>query len=124
MYCIAVLHHFYQEVRTPKFVEEDGRGGSILYFETIEEAREWIKEAESEVYVLEHNEYMSPEYIIVEDIVAEFIRSGRNQDLSNYDWSGCVCTKGPDGEPCGECNECFSHMAALDRDYIWENAIK
>jgi len=117
MYAISVLRNVYQ----PDIQGESQPGfhndfhGNIVEFETIEEAKSEIAEWESDRVVLSHNEYSAPDYIIVSDVTADYIQSGRNSDMSNYDWDGAECE-------CGECQKCFAMMISQDRDYIRSHA--
>ena len=84
---------------------------NINYFDSIEEAVEEKEKLESETYLLSNNEAGRPEYYIVNDNVGDYILSGRNYDMSNYNWNDANCD-------CGECFKCFQMMIDQDRSYI------
>ncbi|MEM4658358.1 MAG: hypothetical protein QXX77_08065 [Candidatus Methanosuratincola sp.] len=111
-YKIAVLRYAYQPdtggLERVYFLDEE--------FETVEEAKEFIAELDNEVYILQHNEYSRPDYLVVDDVTADWIMSGRNSDLSNYDWSDTECT-------CGECSKCIVTIIDQDRAYVRKYAI-
>lgn len=128
MYSIAILPFFYepdfQAHNSVSFVFEEEDRSNIRYFETKEEAQEWLQNMLSTFspWRLSYGEYAVPEFVIVPFYVAEYIFSGRNGPES-YDWEGCPCTEGDDGTPCGECYECIAHMIGQDRDYIEEHKV-
>lgn len=111
-YKIAVLRYAYQPdiagLERVHFINEE--------FETVEEAKEFIAELDNEVYILQHNEYSRPDYVVVDEVTANWVESGRNGDLSNYDWSNAECT-------CGECNKCIATMIGQDRAYVRKYAV-
>lgn len=123
-YHIAILKHVYQPDlqgdRQPQWRTD--HHDDLISYDSPEEARAEIADAESEIYVTGNNESERPEYIIVDDVTADYIRDGRNMDLSNYDWDNCSCKRN-NGECCGECNECITLMIDQDRDYIRARAI-
>jgi hypothetical protein len=56
-------HYWYGPREISRFVS-DGRG-EPLEFETIKEAHEWLKRANSGIYHLAHGEYARPSYKVV-----------------------------------------------------------
>lgn len=113
MYSIAILRNVYkpdlQCESQPSFYTDFH--GDIVEFETAEDAKSKIREWKSDRVVLSHNEYSTPDYIVVSNLTAEYIQSGRNGDMSNYNWDEAGCE-------CGECQDCFEMMIAQDRAYI------
>ena len=109
---IAKLGHYYQPdiqgSEQPRIAEE--------LYDTIDEAKAVIAEREDGVYLLDHNESGRPTYVIVDDVTAYYITSGRHQDMSNYDWHNAECE-------CGECNTCMAMMIGQDREYLLTNAV-
>lgn len=109
---IAILKHAYhpdlQGDEMPRIYEEE--------FDTLEDATERIEEWNNETYYLSHNESGRPTYVVVEDVDADYVEGGRNEDMSNYDWDGAACE-------CGECNKCISMMIGQDRGYLLSNAL-
>ena len=86
------------------------------------EAQSAIDELEDETYCLSHGEAGRPEYVIVDDCVADYIDGGRNSDGSNYDWDDNDCDKN-NGDCCGECQQCIEMMIDQDREYVKANAV-
>jgi len=60
---ILATHYWYGATETSNFVTDDRY--EPLGFETFEDARAWIANADSEVYYLAHNEYARPTYKVV-----------------------------------------------------------
>lgn len=116
---IAILRHAYhpdlQSMEQPKVLCEDGTDTPVDY-ETLEDAIAEVNERNGETYYLSHNESGRPTYVVVDDVDAEYVRSGRNGDMSNYDWDNADCD-------CGECNECCEMMIGQDREYLIKNAL-
>ena len=104
---IAILKHTYQPdlqgMETPRIYDAD--------YDTLDEAAAQIAEWDNEIYVTEHNESGRPTYLVVDDLAADYVNGGRNQDMSNYDWSDADCE-------CGECNDCCTMAILQDRDYL------
>lgn len=88
----------------------------VDWYESYAEAMEDAKAYDSKPYVLMHGEYSPPTYVIVDAQVADYIESGRYEDMSNYDWDDAECT-------CGECNKCIQMMIEQDREYILDHAM-
>lgn len=124
-YMIAKLNNVYmpdlQCLGSVRFVQRDD-GQDAEYFETLGDAKTKLAELNHETYVTVNGESDRPDYYIVDDNAGDWINSGRNGDLSNYDWDGCDCDKN-DGDCCGECSDCISHIIEQDRQYIIKNAI-
>lgn len=117
MFAIAILKNVYtpdiQGESQPRFYSDDH--GEIIYFDTTAEAKAQIAEWQNDRIVLSHNEHSAPDYVIVNDVTADYIRDGRNQDMSNYDWDHADCH-------CGNCQTCFAMMINQDRRYIRTHA--
>ena len=136
MYQIWRLPYFYapdiQGQNAPKPIVD--MHGDIEEYEDIPAAQAVIDELQDGVYILEHNEHSAPDLIIVDDVTGDYVYSGRNFDMSNYDWDGwddpdnayvCACPTS-DGDACGECGNCIERMINQDRTYIrsrMENSI-
>jgi len=119
-YSIAILTNVYNVEETPTFYRADDRqGGDPEFFENCAAAQEVVGDLDDVPYVTSNGESGRPDYYIVSDIVADYIESGRNSDMGNYDWDNCPC---PD-ECCGECAVCQEYMIDQDRSYIINNAI-
>jgi hypothetical protein len=122
-YAVAIIRNYYQGSVPTQAVSfdrpDDGRAEYTTY--TLDEARERVAELDGEVYVTDNGEAGRPEYVIVEDGIADYISSGRNMDLSNYDWDDCSCKAGDEGQCCGECNECLQLQYDQDEQYIRDN---
>ena len=119
-YSIAILTNVYNVEETPTFYRADDRqGGDPEYYDTISEAQGAVDEMLDQPYMTRNNEAGRPCYYIVSDIVADYMESGRNGDMGNYDWDTCDC---PD-ECCGECTVCHEYMVEQDRSYIINNVI-
>lgn len=116
---IAILKHAYhpdlQGMEQPEIYCEENTDIPVD-FETLEEAKAQIEKWNDETYYLSHNESGRPTYLVVENVDADYVRSGRNQDMSNYDWDDADCE-------CGECNVCCSMMIGQDREYLTQNAL-
>lgn len=123
-YQIAILRHTYmpdlQGERSPRFFSD--RNDNTVEFETVEEARAMIDEWNSEVVVLSNNESGRATYLIVEDVDGDYIRGGRNGDMSNYDWGDFEKFCSHD-DACGECSGCINYMIDQDRQYLTNNAV-
>ena len=116
---IAILKHGYHPdltgIEQPRF--ELDHNGNPREFE-LDEAKRIIEQWENEPYVLSHGESGRPTYLIVESIDGNNIYSGRNGDMSTYDW--------PDDmncNACGECTACMQLMIDQDRDYLIRHAV-
>jgi hypothetical protein len=124
-YMIAILRDAYtpdlQGMRQVRFYDEMTEHAE--QYDTIKEAQEQIDKIQGETYCLSHNETGRPEYIIVDDSTAQYIMDGRDSDLGNYDWDDCDCDKN-NGDCCGECQTCLTHMIDEDRLYIKANIAK
>lgn len=112
-YQIVTLKHYYQ----PDLQGKEQPSFNDEYYDTVADAEKVARKLNDETYYLDHNESGRPDYAIVNERDAEYIRSGRNEDMSNYDWDGAECD-------CGECRTCFEMMIIQDRDYIRSNAEK
>lgn len=120
-YCIASLNFTYEERNDhveilPKYSKIEGyyeqsRNPDNIYYDSYKEAKKIINMLDNEIYVLSNNEYSRPEYYIIDDITADWIKSGRNEDMSNYDWDEAKCV-------CGECSICIKMMNEQDREYV------
>lgn len=112
MYKIAILRHAYypdlQGLETVRFAEGE--------FETVDDAIATVREMDGDIYIMEHGESGRPTLIVVDDVDADYVASGRNQDGSNYDWTVAECE-------CGECAECLDMMIHQDRAYLRSNAL-
>ena len=121
---IAILPNYYgpdiQGNNAVNFLTTDDSNASMILYDTIDEAQDAIDELEDDTYYLSHGEAGRPEYVIVEDGVADYISDGRNGDMSNYRWDENDCKKN-NGDCCGECPECIEMMIDQDRDYINNN---
>ena len=104
-YAIAIVRDFYGPKQTIGFYSDERQYRVV--FDTVKDAQEAIYKIRAEIYVLAHNESNSPTYYIIDENTAEYIATGRNSDMSNYDWDGCDCD-------CGECDECLEFMLEQD----------
>lgn len=68
------------------------------------------------VYYTSHGESGCPTYLVVDDVSADYVISGRGGDISNYNWEDADCD-------CGECSACFAMMIAQDRAFLQDNAL-
>jgi len=93
-------------------------------YDTIIDAQCAIDDLQDAIYITDNGEAGAPEYIILEDVDADYISSGRGGDYSNYEWDGCTCGKGRENNPCGECDACIQCMINQDVKYCQDNAIK
>ena len=104
---IATLKHTYmpdlQGKRQPRIHGED--------YETLDDAIAKITEWNNDIYVTDNNESGRPTYVVVEDVPADYVSGGRNEDMSNYDWDNAACD-------CGECGVCCEMMIDQDRQYL------
>lgn len=109
------MSNFYQIAKLPNYHSNlQGNNRVRIFtnlFDTIEEAQTFISRIEDGVYLLDHNEHSRPDYYIVEDTVARYIDTGRDQDLGNYEWESAKCT-------CGVCDTCCEMLIQQDREYI------
>ena len=108
-YAIAIITYKYDKVSEPYFYRENlfGKYDKMSY----KEAMEKIEGIDREVYVLENNEYRRPSYIIVDSISAGWVDSGRDGEMSNYDWYDSECN-------CGECRICTEMKNSQDIEYL------
>ena len=120
-YSIAIIRDYYGPKQTLSFVSDE-RQERIVY-DSIADARDVIDEMDSETFTLDHNESNRPTYHIVDDNTADYMATGRNYDMSNYDWDKSTCTQGDDNSPCGECDDCLEYMLNADIEYIESNAV-
>lgn len=126
-YAIAVLRQAYQpdlqNLEQVYFIKIEGdQHDNLEIFDNLDDAEEMIDVLDSEIYVTTNGESGRPEYFIVEEDTADYIMSGRNSDMSNYNWDDCDCDKN-DGDCCGECEICNDYMIYQDRIYIKNNSI-
>ena len=110
MYRIAMLREAYlpdlQGMRRPIIIDEA--------YETLADAHAAVAALDAEVYVTTNGESGRPAYLIIDDVAADWVEGGRNQDASNYNWDDDrACTN-----TCGECNECIDMMIRQDRRYL------
>jgi hypothetical protein len=121
-YKIVVLRQAYspdlQGLEQPYILAEDN-GQDELIIETIEGAKETIKALDDDIYVTTNGESGRPDYVIVPD----HYTIGQD-DGSNYNWDDCGCTKGQDGQACGECAACIELMIKQDRNDVQNNRVK
>lgn len=121
-YAIAILRNVFmpdiQGMRSVRFVSDEQY--QTEYYDTFDEAKEKLEELDNDIYCTCNNEAGRPEYVIVDEDVADYIQSGRNSDGGNYDWDGCDCTRN-NGDCCGECQTCLDHMIDDDIAYIQNN---
>ena len=110
-YAIAIMGYEYNTVSQPGFYSTEYRYYDDYDVMSYKEAMQKIEELDGEVYVLRHNEYSRPDYIIVDANSAGWVFGGRNGDMSNYDWDDAECD-------CGECNVCIDMMNKQDTEYI------
>lgn len=97
--------------------------GDIAVY-NLQAAKDELADLHNCVYWTSHGEMGRPEYIILEAADADYLSSGRNMDMGNYDWDDCACQHADEaGDPCGECNNCIGCMANQDRDYVRDNAV-
>lgn len=111
----------YQIAEMPYYYTPDIQGRNrpeILseIYDSVEKAENEISSWNNQVYILHHGEYSRPDYCILTVADAEYISSGRNFDMSNYDWNDAVCV-------CGECNNCLAEMIEQDRQFIYDRKI-
>lgn len=111
----------YQIVTIPNYYEPDIQGKNAVkisdeIYDSIADAKERIEELEDGTYCLANGEAGRPDYYVVESVDADYIASGRNEDMGNYDWTDADCD-------CGECNACCGMMIDQDRDYVQSNAV-
>lgn len=116
-YAIAILLDVYDtpEERVTIQWETDDRARLVEY-DTLAAARRRRDELDAERYVTHSYEAGRPEYVILDDTDAEYIRSGRNGDMSNYEWEDASCE-------CGDCRDCREMMQEQDRDWISEHEV-
>ena len=114
-YAIAIVRDFYGPQQTLGFYSDEKQDRVV--FGTVEDAQEAIYKIRAEIYVLAHNESNSPTYYIVNENTAEYITTGRNSDMSNYDWDDWNCD-------CGECDECLEFMLKEDIQLVKNEAEK
>lgn len=62
------------------------------------------------------NTIQSRDYYAITERDADYIASGRDEDMSNYDWDDAECD-------CGSCDTCAAMMIAQDVDYIISNSL-
>ena len=117
MYNIAILRSIYRpDIHLDMSVSfYNDFFGNPVDFEFVRDAQEQVAKWEKARVVLAYNEYSPAKYVIVENNISDYILSGRNSDISNYDWDNTKCD-------CGECSECFELMISQDRKYILDHA--
>lgn len=119
-YAIAILRSVYQPdiqgAGSVRWVMDDD-GQSIRIYDSVYDARAARDDLDSDVYVCQHGEAGRPEYIVLDQDVAEYVDSGRDGDGSNYDWDDVECCRN-DGHACGECDTCLSAIRDQDRSYV------
>jgi uncharacterized protein YjbI with pentapeptide repeats len=112
-YKIVQLGVFYlpdlQGDRTPRILPD--------LYNTVADARMVVEALDMAIYHLQHNEAGRPDYLILREVDADFIESGRNGDGGNYDWGGAECD-------CGECSTCTKMMIDQDRWYCRHHQIQ
>lgn len=84
-------------------------------YENYTDTQDAVYELDHEVYVTSNNEADRPDYLIVEEIDADYVEDGRNMDMGNYNWSESECD-------CGECSDCCEMMISQDRAYLRQAA--
>ena len=116
-YSIAILLNVFDtpEERVTIQWETDDRARLVEY-DTLVDAITRRDELDAECYVTHSYEAGRPEYVILDDTDAEYVRNGRNGDMSNYDWEDADCE-------CGDCRECREMMQEQDRDWISEHEV-
>lgn len=116
-FLIAILRDAYQPdlqgLEAPKFYEVDDK---IIDFDSADEAFAKVGELDDAVYYTSHGESGRPKYLVVDDVSANYIISGRGGDMGNYNWDSADCD-------CGECSTCFAMMIDQDRDFLKDNAL-
>jgi len=126
-YAIAILRQAYnpdlQGIEAVRFVMEDG-GQEIKLYDNLDEARAAVEALDAATYHTQNNESGRPEYLIVDENVAEYILSGRGGDLGNYDWEFKCDNPDEDGNHCGECTACVRGMIQEDKDFIRANRVE
>jgi len=124
-YTVAVLPEYYwpdvQGRNSVGIIADDD--GQTVYYDSVADAAAAITELRRKKYVLANGEAARPSYYILSDTDGDYIASGRNGDMGNYDWDDCGCDRGDDGDCCGDCNCCSNYMINLDRQYVLDNAI-
>ena len=116
-YRIAVLHDCY----TPDL---QGQRRPVIkgdVYDTVDDARAEITRLTDGPLYIDNNIY-GVTYLVVNDVTADYIESGRNGDMSNYDWDNNDCTSSDQGQCCGECRDCITMMIDQDRECIRQNA--
>ena len=116
-YSIVILLNVFDtsEERETIQWEMDDRARLVEY-DTLADAITRRDELAEALYVTGSHEAGRPEYVILDDTDAEYLRSGRNGDMSNYDWADADCE-------CGDCRECREMMQEQDRDWISEHEV-
>jgi len=107
---VVIIRNMYQP-------DSQGLGAPKIVAEgTLETCREYITEAENNIYVTSNGEAGAPEYIITPVLTCYNLgdRVGY-EDGSMYDWYAVEC-KNTDlgGNVCGECTACYEEMIAQD----------
>lgn len=125
-YAIAILRNAYQPdmqgLGAVHFEMDDNQRNINLY--SLDDAKARIEELDGDVYVTTNGEAGRPDYYIVDEVTADYIETGRNSDMSDYDWDNDPCTSHDnDGNACGECKECIDMMINQDRQLVQSNAV-
>lgn len=124
VYYVAIIRSYYGPKEKLEIAYDER--GHYVYFESIEEAREWIHDIESKTYVLAHNEASRPEYVVVNQKTVDWID---NDDDDKYDWDNYRCNSCENQDRKDECihcrglSECFDFMSREDIKYVREHAI-
>lgn len=109
LYKIAKVSYFYSyPLQVVSILEES--------YDSVKEAIKVITEYDTTTYYLSVGEACRPDYYIVTNEVANYIKSGRNGDISKYNWSQAECV-------CTECKHCKDMMNNQDVDYIIKNSL-
>jgi hypothetical protein len=124
MYAIAIIPININRDEQVRFYRADDwrNNDTIDLFDTAQDAQDAIDEIYETDYCTGQNEIGRPDYYIIDEDDADFIRSGRDGDLSRYDWDDSTCHRN-NGNACGECDECVDYIIAADRQYIVSNSV-
>lgn len=117
-YIVVMVRNMYQPD-----LNADGAPRVADIADSVEECMRRIDAEESGVYVLSHNEAGCPDYYIIEDYGLDIGDRYCYEDKSQYDWTDCQCSEGPE-HACGECHDCYDMMIAQDIKLIKASAIE
>lgn len=93
---------------------KDENGKSVEYAD-LDHARDAIKELDAAPYLQLDWEAGRPEYVILDQFSADYVRGNQEGDMSNYNWGNAECT-------CGECGDCLKMMERQNIAYIFDHA--